>query len=282
VFPAFNRRLNALVPYWRWVRLPVDHRLDRALAAVHAWVVELVTAARARLAADPARAGSPTNFLEAMLVERDAGGKPFADEVIFGNAITMLLAGEDTTAYTLAWAIHHLCEDRGATARVEAEAGEVLGDLRVPRDLEQVGRLTYATAVANEAMRLRPVAPAMFHEPLHDVIIDDVAVPKGTMIVTLTRPPVLDPARFRDPLRFAPERWMPGWEGAHVAATSIPFGTGPRICPGRSLGILEMRLVLATLYRSFRVERVGKAEDVKELMAFTMMPRRLLVLLRRR
>lgn len=282
-FPAFNRRLNAIVPYWRWIRLPADYRIDRAIAAIRAWIAKRVDAARARMARDPALVDAPTNFIEAMLVARDSRGRPFTDDVIFGNALTMLLAGEDTTAYTLAWAVHHLCADPRATEALRNEATTVLGDRTVPRDLEQAGLLPYATAVANEAMRLRPVAATFFVEPLRDVVIGDVAVKKGTSIVLLPRPPVLDAARFEDPKSFIPERWIPGARtGAHDAAAHIPFGSGPRICPGRSLAILEMRAVLASLYRSFDVERVGKASDVKERLSFTMMPVGLRVRLRRR
>jgi cytochrome P450/nitrite reductase/ring-hydroxylating ferredoxin subunit len=282
-FPAFQQRLNAVVPYWRWFRLPVDYRIDRAIAAIRAWIGKRVAVARERLAADPARAEAPTNFLEAMLVAHDAEGRPFTDNVVYGNALTMLLAGEDTTAYTLAWAVHHLCDDERATGLLRAEAATVLGELAVPRDLEQAGLLPYATAVANESMRLRPVAPTHFYEPLRDVVVGDVAVPKGSSIVVLTRPPVLEAGRFEDPKAFVPERWIPGMRlGVHDAAAHIPFGSGPRICPGRSLAILEMRVVLTSLYRSFDVERVGKTSDVKEVTAFTMMPVGLRVRLRRR
>jgi cytochrome P450/nitrite reductase/ring-hydroxylating ferredoxin subunit len=282
MFPAFNRRLNAIVPYWRWFRLPQDRRLDRSIAAIHTWIGELVSAARERLDADPARAAAPANFLEAMIVARDADGRPFSDDVIFGNALTMLLAGEDTTAYTLAWAVHHLCEAPRAAAAIAAEMTEVLGGRPLPRDIDEAGKLSYATAVSNESMRLRPVAPMFFHEPVRDVVIGDLAVPKGTMTILLSRPPVLDEKRFRDPHAFAPERWIAGWEGAHDPSVNVPFGSGPRICPGRALAILEMRVVLAALYGTFEVERVGKAEEVKELMAFTMMPVGLRVRLRRR
>ena len=67
VLPAANRRLFALFPTWRLVRLPRDRRLDRALAELRAWLGELVVAERARLAAEPGRAEKPANFLEAMV-----------------------------------------------------------------------------------------------------------------------------------------------------------------------------------------------------------------------
>ena len=77
VLPAANRRLFALFPAWRLVRLPRDRRLDRALAGLRAWLGELVAAERARLAAEPARAEQPSSFLEAMLSARDDEGRPF-------------------------------------------------------------------------------------------------------------------------------------------------------------------------------------------------------------
>ena len=77
VFPAVARRINSPIPYWRYVRLPADRKLDRALRALREWIGPLISETRARLEADPARAASPSNFLEAMIVARDAEGRPF-------------------------------------------------------------------------------------------------------------------------------------------------------------------------------------------------------------
>jgi cytochrome P450 len=264
------------------VRLPADRRLDRALAELRTWLEELVTEARARLAAEPQRAAQPANFLEAMLAMRDEAGQPFADEVIFGNLMTMLLAGEDTTAFTLAWTVHQMCESPEATAALRAELDAALGTATVPADMDAANRLAYAGAVANETMRLRPVAPLILFEATTDTVLADVEIPAGTNLLVLSRPPVRDPARFADPEAFRPERWLDQGLYPHDAAAHIPFGSGPRICPGRSLALLEMKVVLAMLYRNFQVLRVGRASDVKEIFAFTMGPEGLKVQLRRR
>src|ERR1700730_9748535 len=124
VLPAANRRLFALFPTWKLVRCPRDRRLDRALAEVRAWLGELVGAERARLAAEPGRAEQPSNFLEAMLSARDDDGRPFSDDVIFGNLMTMLLAGEDTTADTLGWAVHQLCDSSESVMELRRGGGE--------------------------------------------------------------------------------------------------------------------------------------------------------------
>jgi cytochrome P450/nitrite reductase/ring-hydroxylating ferredoxin subunit len=284
VFPAFARRLFAILPTWRWIRMPVDRRLDRALAELRQWLGARLEEARTRLASDPSRAGRPENFLESMIAARDGDGRPFTDDVIFGNAMTMMLAGEDTTAYTLAWAVHHLCETPDAVAGLRAESDAMRAGGAAPDDIETANRLAYAGAVASEAMRLRPVAPTLLFEANHDVVIGDVAVPKGTWIALHTRPPALDARHFGDPLAFRPERWLEATPAgvAHEPSMNIPFGSGPRICPGRTLALLEMKLVLTMMFGDFDVERVGSGVDVKEIFAFTMAPVGVRVRLRRR
>ena len=284
VFPAFAKRLFAVLPTWRWFRLPYDRRLDRALAELRLWLGARLDEARANLARDASRADHPEYFLESMIAARDAEGKPFTDDVIFGNAMTMLLAGEDTTAYTLAWAVHHACDAPNVIARLRAEADAMRSTDAAPDDIETANGLAYAGAVANEAMRLRPVAPTLLLEANQDVVIGDVAVPNGTWIALHTRSPALDDRHFGDPLTFRPERWLDpaATGGAHDASAHIPFGSGPRICPGRSLALLEMKVVLGMLFGDFDVERVGDADEVTELFAFTMAPVGVRVRLHRR
>ncbi|HET7293404.1 MAG TPA: cytochrome P450 [Vicinamibacteria bacterium] len=272
VFPAFNRRIFAVWPTWRWIRLPADRRLDRALAELRTWLRGLVASARARLAADPSAAERPANFLEAMLAARDDAGQPFSDDVIFGNLMTMLLAGEDTTAYTLAWTVHHVCDSPAALAGLRRELDSVLGPNLVPDDFDAANRLAYAGAVANESMRLRPVAPFLVLEANADTVVGDVVVPAGTKVAALARPPVREAANFEAPEEFRPERWLGAPGGAHEPSAHMPFGSGPRLCPGRTLALLEMKVVLATLYRSFDVARVGPSAAVRENFAFTMSP----------
>jgi cytochrome P450/nitrite reductase/ring-hydroxylating ferredoxin subunit len=272
IFPAFNRRLFALFPTWRLVRLPVDRRLDEALAGLHAWMRTLVAEAKARLEADPTRAQSPANFLEAMVAARDEEGKPFDEAVILGNLVTMLVAGEDTTAYTLAWAVHHLCDEPGAVECMVREVASVMGSDAVPDSFETANRLVYAAAVANETMRLRPVAPVIILEANEDTVLGDIELPARSGVSVLLRPAAVDAENFADPHAFRPERWLPGAPGPHDPSVHMPFGSGPRLCPGRALALLEMKIVLATLYGAFTIERRGKSEAVKERFTFTMNP----------
>jgi cytochrome P450 len=272
IFPAFARRLNSVIPWWRIFRMPKDRAVDRAVSELRDWLSGLVLDARARVDADPAKKERPANFLESMVSAKDDNGKPFDDDTVFGNAMTMLLAGEDTTAYTLAWTVHHLLDAPAETSLLEAEVDAVLGGAVVPKDFDTANKLAFAAAAANESMRLRPVAPLFFNEACEDTVVAGVEVKKGNMVLLLIRPPATQKESFSDPLAFRPSRWVETNGGTHEPAAHLPFGPGPRICPGRALAMLEMKVVLATLYRTFNVERIGSSEDVHEIFSFTMKP----------
>jgi cytochrome P450/nitrite reductase/ring-hydroxylating ferredoxin subunit len=283
VFPGLMRRLLAAVPLWRVVKLPSERRLEASVSQVLSFLRGLLVGARARLEADPGAASRPATFLDAMLAARDEAGRPFSDGQILGNAIQFLLAGEDTTALTLSWAAHELCDAPEAVSALRAEADEILAGSATPPDFEAAGRLQVAAAVANETMRLRPVAPLLFLETNREAVLGDVSLERGQGLILLMRPPACSDASFSDPRAFRPERWLrrpPG--AAHEPSAHMPFGSGPRLCPGRALALLEMRVALATLFRSFSIQRVGDRAEVEERFAFTMSPQRLQVRMRRR
>ena len=272
ILPAISRRIFAIFPIWRYVPMPSDRRLNRAFATVRDWLDGLLSDVRVRLKAEPDRANKPSNFVEAMLTSVDEDGKPFSDDVIMSNLITMLLAGEDTTAFTLAWAVHQLCDYPQWASELRREADAVVGSENVAVDVDAANRLNRANAVANETMRLRPVAPLLVLDAKVDTTLGDLLLPKGTGVAVLPRPPALDQTNFVDPFAFRPERWLGDASGPHNVSTHLPFGSGPRMCPGRSLALLEMKTFLSMLYKNFDVERVGASKDVSELFGFTMSP----------
>jgi len=281
VFPMLQRRLLAPFLYWRYFRLPADRRLDRHLVAVHAAVAEFIGAARARLA-DPERRANPRNLIEAMLAERDRPESDLSDQEVAGNVLTMLLAGEDTTANSLAWTIYLLRQNPAAEARLRTELAEVLGSRELPDDSELLARLKYTEACASEAMRLKPVAPFQPAEANRDTQVGDVRVPRGTVVLGLARPNAIDERYFPQAGAYRPERWLAGDGRASAGERiSIPFGAGPRICPGRYLALQEMKLVLAMLFRNFRIASLTGDDggSVEEELAFTMSPSRLVLTL---
>ena len=281
VFPMIMRRVNAPFPWWRHFKLPSDRRFDAALAAVHAHVRGLIERARQRLLAEPGRA--PRNALESLLQLAAEPDSLLSDADVQANVITLLLAGEDTTAHTLAWTLHHLALHPAWQDRLHVQARSVLGDDPVCPTLESLARLDEFEACATEATRLKPIVPLFFMETLRALELGGVNLPPGMPLICVLRPPMLDERHFTRPAEFRPERWLTGRISAAAAAgcpahesrAYVQFGAGPRVCPGRHLAGNEIRLVLSTLMRHFRIEHAVDPASINERNAFTMAPDRL-------
>ena len=287
IIPAVFKRVFAPLPVWRLVRTPADRRLARSIAAVNAAVDGFIAQARACLQANPGLRDHPANLLEAMIAAADEPGSGIDDRQVAGNVLNMLLAGEDTTANTIAWMIHLLWRHPPALARASAEVRQVLGDAAAPT-LEQIGRLDYVEACAHETMRLKPVAPLIPLQAAHDTTIGDVQVPAGTVVISLMRRDSVSERHVPHAAAFEPERWLvdggPGPLASAAKRTSMPFGAGPRICPGRYLALLEMKMAMAVLLGRFDIDGVDTpdGQEAREHLSFTMTPVGLRMRLRER
>jgi cytochrome P450 len=283
ILPMLFRRTLAPLPYWRWFSLPADRELDRHLLAFREAVQGFIAAARERMRAQPALAAAPTNLIEAMIAARDRPGQALSDEDVAANVGTMLLAGEDTTANTLAWMLWLLSRHRWALQRAADEVRRALGDDRVPTRFEQLEALEFVDACIHETMRLKPVAPILPQEAARDTTVAGVAIPAGTTCIFLMRAGATDARHVPQPKAFDPDRWLRD-EGAQARRVSMPFGAGPRMCPGRYLALLEMKMALATLLGGFDLVSVTAADggEVAERLAFTMTPTPLVLRLRAR
>jgi cytochrome P450 len=266
VLPLVNRRIMAPFPYWRVFKPPADRAAERSLKLVRTAVDGFIATARERMAERPELFEAPTNFLEGMLAGQREGR--YSDEEVVGNTFTMLLAGEDTTAFSLSWAAWYLACDPALQARVADEARAVFGDARVPPDAAAADALVFAESVLREAMRLKSAAPLLFFEVLEDTTVGGVEMPVGSRLVCLTRR-----ADVRTRARFDPD---------HEDKRSLNFGAGPRFCPGRNLALMEARSALAMLAGGFEIMLDPSAPPVGERFGFTMAPSALQVIVRRR
>jgi len=287
IFPALFKRMFSLVPVWRWRRSKLDRELEQSVAAVNLAIAGFITQARERLAADPQRRGAPPNLLEAMIVAADSADSGVTDTEVAGNVLTMLLAGEDTTANTLAWMIYLMHRHPDALRRARDEVLAVAGDVG-QFDPQRMAGLDYLEACALETMRLKPVAPFQAVEALRDTTIADVQVPRGTIVWCVMRADSISDAHFPDSAAFKPERWLGDGAAASPLSSakrvSMPFGAGPRVCPGRYLALLEIKMAMAMLLAHFEIDAVDTpngAEPV-EHMSFTMSPLGLSMRLRER
>jgi len=271
IFSGFNRRLYAFFPTWRWFKTPADRRLESSLQVAASAVQVYIESARREIAARPELKAAPENLLHALVAATEE--ERISENELVANVMTMLLAGEDTTAGTLAWAMHLLALNPDVQQAARQEARAAIGSATAIGTFETARALPFLEAVILEALRLKPVAPLQGLSPLHETVVAGVALPAGTRIITLTRMAGLDAARFSEPQVFNPRRWLDadgqvGDSGPRRAV--IPFGAGPRFCPGRYLAMLEAKMALATTLNGFDLADTG--ERVDEVMSFTMHP----------
>ncbi|MGP0101389.1 MAG: cytochrome P450, partial [Solirubrobacteraceae bacterium] len=268
VFEITGRRLTIPVPYWRYFKLPVDRQADRSMAAINSAISTFITQARDRLLAKPQLREEPENFLEGMIADQEKDGT-YRDQEIAGNVFTLLLAGEDTTAHTMAWTLWLIGRDPQIQARWAREADEVLGSERYPSEYDTIAELRYGEAVLRESMRLKPVAPYIVVEPLADTVIADTLIPAGTRLLLLTRQAGLQAVERGRELN--PDRWLNQGQ-APDQKSFLAFGAGPRFCPGRNLAFLEATAAMAMIARNFQIELDESAGPVSEVFQFTMVP----------
>ena len=197
VLPAIFKRVLSLVPYWRWFKLESDRELDAQRGGDQQHHPRASSPRRGSDCTTNLRgATQPRNLLEAMIVAADQPDSGLDDRHVAGNVLTMLLAGEDTTANTLAWMIHLLQRNPQALRRVQQEVRALAPDPAAYR-FDQMEQLVYLEACASETMRLKPVAPFIALQALRDTVVGDVAVPDGHADLGRAAPRQRQRAAFR-------------------------------------------------------------------------------------
>jgi cytochrome P450 len=230
-----------------WLPTPARWRLRRSLAAMRAVVDEAIDSARS----DPDK---DAQLVRLLLEATDpATGRPLDREAIRDELIVFLLAGHDTTATTLAYALWALGRHPEMQERVAVEAA-ALGDRSLT--VEDVPNLPFTVQVLHEALRICPPAPAIGRLAMSDAVVDGFLVPAGTNVVVGAYALHHDPALWDEPERFDPERFSAERMKSVDRWQYLPFGAGPRSCIADHFAMLEATLGLATLVRAARLVSV--------------------------
>lgn len=275
MFQRLGARAFALFPYWRHFKLPADREADKSAANIEQTVAGFIRNTRARMEQQPHLRQKPTNMLEAMIAASDDPESGFTDQDLISNAILSVIGGEDTTANTMAWMINLLAQNPAAATALTAEVDAVLGDAELAHDWEMMKQFPYLDAAHNETQRLRTVAPFIGIVSNADCVVADTFIPKNTAIMVSTAGEGLDEAQFPQNDAFQPERWIfdqkPQKEDDPTRKL-IPFGDGPRLCPGRFLALTEIKLVISMVMHNFELEFDTHAPPIQQVMNFFMSP----------
>ncbi|WP_019587687.1 cytochrome P450 [Deinococcus apachensis] len=254
-----NFTWRALVPPF----LPAPGRpaLRRAVATVEQ-VLERVMAERRE------SGETHSDLLGLLMGARDDEGNAMTDRQLRDEAVTLYIAGHETTANTLAWALWLLSQHDEARERLEEELRVVLGS-RAPTTAD-LPRLPYLNAAVKETLRLYPAAWIFNRRVDTDVTLGGETLKAGTSVMVSPWLMHREGQVFGDPLAFRPERWEDGFERQLPRGAYLPFGGGPRICIGNAFASMEAALVLATLLQEWRVKAPGR---VTPLPSITLRPK---------
>ena len=192
------------------------------------------------------------DLLDMLLAAQDTeDGTRMTNTQVRDEAITLFLAGHETTAIALTWTLYLLSEHPSVEAQLHAEVDRVLeGRPAVMADLE---RLTYTRQVFAESMRLYPPAYGFGRQAIRDNTIGGFRIRKGTIVVISPYVTHRDPHIWPDPERFDPNRWTPEAMEARHKFAYCPFGGGVRKCIGEPFAWMEGILVLATLAQEWKM-----------------------------
>jgi len=260
----FPRLMNPFAPLLQKLPIPSTLRFRRAIERLDRTIYGIIGERRA---SGQDRGDLLSMLLLAQDVEGDGGS--MTDEQLRDEAMTLFLAGHETTANALAWTFYLLAQQPAVVEALEAHLRDVLGD-RLPT-VADYPRLQFAEMVLAESMRLYPPAWAVSRLAMQDVTIGDWLVPRGAVAVVVQAVMHRDPRYWPDADRFDAMRFTPEAKASRPKFSYFPFGAGPRLCIGEGFAWMEGVLILATLAQQWRMELLSR--DVKPQASITLRPK---------
>lgn len=206
-----------------------------------------------------------------LLAQDDDDGTGMTDEQVRDECITLFLAGHETTANVLTWALYLLSQHPAIEARLLEEVDDALAEDSL-NAMERYARLPYTRRVIAETLRLYPPAHTLARLVMQDMTLGQYRLKAGDTVVFCPYIVHRDARFWPEPERFDPDRWTPEQEASRPKFSYFPFGGGPRICIGEQFAWMEGVLVLARILRDYRASLVpGHPVDTHPLI--TLRPR---------
>jgi cytochrome P450 len=250
----FSNSPEAVAKVRPWVPTPRNYRMNRAVKQIDGLIYEIIGNRRGKAPKD--------DLLGTLLAAQDEDGSRMSDEQLRDEAITLFLAGHETTALALAHTIYLLSKHPIVERKLYAEIERVLGG-RMPT-ADDVRNLPYTDQVLKESMRLYPPAWLTGREASEAFELAGYHIPRGAQIILSQWVVHRDPRFFPNPEGFDPDRWEPSRAQKLPRYAYFPFGGGPRVCIGNHFAMMEAALILALLVQRYRFELLpGERLDLK-------------------
>lgn len=265
----FMARFQSTIPWPVWLPTPANLRQRRAVRRLDAILFGFI---RQRRALEQPSAGDGTgksDLLSLLLRARDEeDGRGMSDRQVRDEAMTLFLAGHETTALALSWTWFLLARNPTAEQKLLDECS---GFTLTPPGFEDLARLPFTEAVLLESMRLYPPAYVIGREATRELTIGGYPLRKGQTVLMSQWVVQRDPRFFDAPDEFRPERWLDESIKKLPKFAYFPFGGGPRLCVGNTFAMMEMSLILTMLAPRFRFTLTPGC-TVKPAASFTLHP----------
>jgi cytochrome P450 len=290
---AFDRSqqflaLRFIRPSWFWktqrlLGVGAEGQLQQDMKVINSTIFDIVTKTlqqRAKGAVDPddkAAKDIISLFLDDLNKAENVDESCFDPSYLRDIVVNFIIAGRDTTAQALSWFFYCLSRNAQVETKIREELAAKLPQLQNGQcspSMDDVSELTYVEAALRETLRLYPSVPIVSKEAVHDAVLSDgTFIAAGSMaalpMYALGRMPhVWGP----DAAEFKPERWIDSATGKLTSVSAfkfVAFNAGPRLCLGKNLAMLEMKLIVASLLSKYHVE-LQRPEDVTYAISFTL------------
>ena len=263
-FESFNYAMIPFTEYLDHVPIPPVRRFNSARDRLDKTIFRLIAERRA--------SGEDRGDLLSMLLlaqDTEGDGTGMSDAQLRDEALTIFLAGHETTANALTWTWYLLSQHPEVEKRFHAEIDSLNG---VSPTIDDLARLPYTRMVLAESMRLYPPAWAIGRRALDAFQMREFNVPAGAVVLMSQYVMHRDARYFPDPDRFDPERWTPEAQASRPKFSYFPFGGGARVCIGEQFAWMEGILLLATIAQKWRM-RLAEKQIVDVQPLITLRPR---------
>ena len=253
-------QLDCLMPPPFWIPTRRNRRFRRDIGILDSMIYQIIAG---RLAS-----GKVTGDLLSMLLEaRDVEtGEGLTERELRDQLLTFIVAGQETTANSLAWTFHLLGQHPEAAGRLREEIDSVLGD-RAPVAAD-LTRLAYTRSVIEESLRLYPTVYGVARQPLADDEIGGYRIPRRSQVLLSPYVTHRHPDFWPDPETFDPDRFLLERTVGRPRFAWFPFLGGPHQCIGQEFAMMEITLVVVMIFQRFRLSAVpGQVVEAKAMLS---------------
>lgn len=252
-------------------RTPANARFLTAVEKVEAVIYAIINGRREQSEKNPGLRYD--DLLDMLMHTRDEEtGETMSDGQLRDEVTTIFMAGHETTANALSWALYLLAQHPGVAQKIREESKKVFATEGTSA-FEKARELRYTLQVVQEVLRLYPPAWIVGRRSLGPDSLGPYAFPADSYFLISTYSLHRKPEYWPEPEVFDPDRFSEENSKGRPTYAYLPFGGGPRLCIGNNFALLEMQLVLAILLRDFEVDLLAASQVVTPEPMVTLRPR---------